>query len=208
MSGWFFQLNEFPKNFPKFFKVTPVGLWKNYHPFLRCYKKSKPWFSNRSIGGNRSPRNPCFSCSNPTTDYLIQQEKDRVSGDVPESGSWTYECCASLAGRYCYNRPRTASRCFPKGVARGLSVYRRPVYWVACDRTKKVSPVAATSEIPLPGSSPRPSDGCLILPVRPGRPCPVPGTSAQVITRPWMCSVNGLSNWSESLCRFCECLPL
>jgi len=56
--------------------------------------------------------------------------------------------------RYCYNRRgvfeenRVAPRRPMAGTGRRKRLYRRPVYWVACDRWKKVSLSAASSEIP------------------------------------------------------------
>lgn len=56
--------------------------------------------------------------------------------------------------RYCYNRRgvfeenRVAPRRPMAGTGRRKGLYRRPVYWVACDRWKKVSLSAASSEIP------------------------------------------------------------
>lgn len=82
--------------------------------------------------------------------------------DVPERGSWTYGSLVRLAHPSCASAqkillqspgsPRRESRCPTKtnavGTGRRTGLYRRPVYWVACDRWKKVSLSAASSEIP------------------------------------------------------------
>lgn len=82
--------------------------------------------------------------------------------DVPERGSWTYDSLVRSSRilrvpprkRYCYNRRgvfeenRVAPRRPMAGTGRRKGLYRRLVYWVACDRWKKVSLSAASSEIP------------------------------------------------------------
>lgn len=82
--------------------------------------------------------------------------------DVPERGSWTYDSLVRSLRilrvpprkRYCYNRQgvfeenRVATRRPMAGTGRRKGLYRRLVYWVACDRWKKVSLSAASSEIP------------------------------------------------------------